>query len=173
NLKGTIWRNRSDRNGFFRMTRGWCVRCSPYPCTKRKERTAMTDIAGRPRAVIIGAGFGGIEAAKALKRAPVEVTVIDRQNHHCFQPLLYQVATAALSPADVAWPIRHMLARQKNVTALMAEVRAIDTKARRVHAGEMRIPYDYLVIATGATHSYFGHEDWAKFAPGLKGIDDA
>src|SRR5438105_10557698 len=136
------------------------------------QELAMPDT-GRPRVVIIGAGFGGLEAAKALRDAPVDVTVIDRQNHHCFQPLLYQVATAALSPADVAWPIRHMLARQKNATALMAEDRAIDTKARLVHAGEMRIPYDYLVIATGATHSYFGHEDWAKFAPGLKGIDDA
>jgi len=127
----------------------------------------------RPKVVIIGAGFGGIEAAKSLKRAPVDVTVIDRQNHHCFQPLLYQVATAALSPADVAWPIRHILRKQKNATVLMAEVSAIDTQNKRVHANGIDIPYDYLVLATGATHSYFGHDEWAQAAPGLKRIEDA
>src|SRR5262245_36583031 len=114
--------------------------------------------AERPQVVIIGAGFGGIEAAKALRRAPVDVTVIDRQNHHCFQPLLYQVAAAALSPADVAWPIRHMLAKQDNATVLMAEVQAIDTQAQQVLTDGLSVAYDYLVIATGATHSYFGHE---------------
>jgi NADH:ubiquinone reductase (H+-translocating) len=128
---------------------------------------------GQPRVVIVGAGFGGIEAAKALRDLPVDVIVIDRQNHHCFQPLLYQVATAALSPADVAWPIRHMLAHQKNATVLMAEVSAIDTAARVVQTPELHIGYDYLVIATGATHSYLGHDEWAALAPGLKGIDDA
>jgi NADH dehydrogenase len=127
----------------------------------------------RAKVVIIGAGFGGIEAAKALRRAPVEVTVIDRQNHHCFQPLLYQVATAALSPADVAWPIRHILRKQKNATVLMAEVHAIDTTKRRVQIDSVSIPYDYLVLATGATHSYFGHDEWAEVAPGLKRIEDA
>jgi NADH:quinone reductase (non-electrogenic) len=127
----------------------------------------------RAKVVIVGAGFGGIEAAKALRRAPVEVTVIDRQNHHCFQPLLYQVATAALSPADVAWPIRHILRKQKNATVLMAEVHAIDTTKRRVHIDSMSIPYDYLVLATGAAHSYFGHDEWAEVAPGLKRIEDA
>ncbi len=127
----------------------------------------------RAKVVIIGAGFGGIEAAKALHRAPVEVTVIDRQNHHCFQPLLYQVATAALSPADVAWPIRHILRKQKNATVLMAEVHAIDTTKRRVQIDSVSIPYDYLVLATGATHSYFGHDEWAEVAPGLKRIEDA
>src|SRR5689334_19272738 len=101
--------------------------------------------------VIIGAGFGGIAAAKELRRAPVAVTVIDRQNHHCFQPLLYQVATAALSPADVAWPIRHMLRKQKNATVLMAEVRAVDTQAQVARTADASIAYDYLVIATGAT----------------------
>jgi len=126
-----------------------------------------------PRVIIVGAGFGGLEAAKALRNAPVDVTVIDRQNHHCFQPLLYQVATAALSPADVAWPIRHMLAHQRNATVLMEEVRAIDTQARVVHASDESMGYDYLVIATGATHSYIGHDEWEAFAPGLKGIDDA
>src|SRR3974377_799516 len=111
----------------------------------------------RTRVVIIGAGFGGIEAAKALRRSPVEVTVIDRQNHHCFQPLLYQVATAALSPADVAWPIRHILREQKNATVLMAEVRGIDTARRVVRTDTIEVAYDDLVLATGATHSYFGH----------------
>ena len=133
----------------------------------------MTSAARQPRVVIIGGGFGGLEAAKALRGANVDLTVVDRQNHHCFQPLLYQVATAALSPADVAWPIRHMLARQRNAKVLMAEVQAVDTAARQVITGDLKIPYDYLVIATGATHSYFGHDDWAVFAPGLKGIDDA
>jgi NADH:quinone reductase (non-electrogenic) len=128
---------------------------------------------GRVKVVIIGAGFGGIEAAKELRRAPVEVTVIDRQNHHCFQPLLYQVATAALSPADVAWPIRHILRKQKNATVLMAEARAIDTTKRCVEIDSASIPFDYLVLATGATHSYFGHDEWADVAPGLKLIEDA
>ena len=127
----------------------------------------------RPRVVIAGAGFGGIEAAKALARAPVDVTIIDRQNHHCFQPLLYQVATAALSPADVAWPIRHILRKQKNATVLMADVRGVDAAQRVVGADSVEIPYDYLVLATGATHSYFGHDDWAEAAPGLKRIEDA
>jgi NADH:ubiquinone reductase (H+-translocating) len=130
--------------------------------------------ASRPRVVIIGAGFGGIEAAMTLRRAPVEVTLVDRQNHHCFQPLLYQVATAALSPADIAWPIRHILRGQDNVTVLMAEVTGVDTAGRRVLLnGADPVAYDILVIATGATHSYFGHDDWAEFAPGLKRIVDA
>ena len=128
---------------------------------------------GRAKVVIIGAGFGGLEAAKSLKRTPVDVTVIDRQNHHCFQPLLYQVATAALSPADVAWPIRHILRKQKNATVLMADVRGIDTGKRLVQIDSVTIPYDYLVLATGATHSYFGHDEWADVAPGLKRIEDA
>jgi NADH dehydrogenase len=127
----------------------------------------------RPNVVIVGAGFGGLEAAKALARAAVDVTVIDRQNHHCFQPLLYQVATAALSPAEIAWPTRHILRRQANATVLMAEVTGVDADGRRVLTSAGPIPYDYLVLATGATHSYFGHDDWAEFAPGLKRIEDA
>ncbi len=127
----------------------------------------------RPKVVIVGAGFGGLEAAKALARTAVDVVVIDRQNHHCFQPLLYQVATAALSPADVAWPIRHILRAQENATVLMAAVRGIDTDKRIVHANSISVPYDYLVLATGATHSYFGHDEWAEVAPGLKRIEDA
>jgi NADH:ubiquinone reductase (H+-translocating) len=127
----------------------------------------------RSQVVIVGAGFGGLEAAKALRRAPVDITVIDRQNHHLFQPLLYQVATAALSPAEVAWPIRHILRREHNTTVLMAEVTGVDTAGRRVLIAAGALPYDYLIIATGATHSYFGHDDWAPYAPGLKRIEDA
>jgi NADH dehydrogenase len=127
----------------------------------------------RPKVVIVGAGFGGLEAAKALSHVAVDVTVIDRQNHHCFQPLLYQVATAALSPAEIAWPIRHILRQQRNATVLMAEVNGIDLAGRLVQTGAGPISYDYLVIATGATHSYFGHDDWIDFAPGLKRIEDA
>jgi NADH:quinone reductase (non-electrogenic) len=126
-----------------------------------------------PKVVIVGGGFGGIEAAKELRHAAVELTLIDRQNHHCFQPLLYQVATAALSPADVAWPIWHILRKQKNATVLMEEVRAIDTGKRQVETHSVSIPYDYLVLATGAAHSYFGHDEWAEVAPGLKRIEDA
>jgi len=126
-----------------------------------------------PKVVIVGAGFGGLTVAQSLARAPVDVTVIDRHNFHYFQPLLYQVATAVLSPADIAWPIRSILRRQKNARVLMAEVTSVDAKARTVQAGRTTIPYDYLVVATGATHSYFGHPDWAPFAPGLKQIEDA
>jgi NADH dehydrogenase len=127
----------------------------------------------RPKVVIVGAGFGGLEAAKALSRVAVDVIVVDRQNHHCFQPLLYQVATAALSPAEIAWPIRHMLRQQENATVFMAEVEAVDLAARFVQTKAGPISYDYLVLATGATHSYFGHDEWAEFAPGLKRIEDA
>jgi NADH:ubiquinone reductase (H+-translocating) len=127
----------------------------------------------RPKVVIVGAGFGGIEAAHTLAKTPVDVTIVDRPNHHCFQPLLYQVATAALSPADVAWPIRHIFRRQANTTVLMAEVRGVDTGRRIVQADAAEIPYDYLVLATGAAHSYFGHDEWADAAPGLKRIEDA
>jgi NADH dehydrogenase len=127
----------------------------------------------RPKVVIVGAGFGGLEAAKALSRVAVDVTVIDRQNHHCFQPLLYQVATAALSPAEIAWPIRHMLRQQRNATVFMAEVEAVDFAGRFVRTDAGPFSYDYLVLATGATHSYFGHDEWAEFAPGLKRIEDA
>ena len=127
----------------------------------------------RPQVVIAGAGFAGLEASRALANAEVEVTLIDAHNHHCFQPLLYEVATAALSPADVAWPIRGIVRAQKNVRVIMARVIAIDVTARCVHTSEIDLPYDYLVLATGATHSYFGHDDWAPFAPGLKHIADA
>ena len=125
------------------------------------------------RVLIIGGGFAGLEAAKALARAPVEITLIDRQNHHCFQPLLYQVATATLSPADIAWPIRGILSGQRNVRVLMANVEGVDTDRRLVRTTGGDFAYDQLVIATGATHAYFGHEEWAPHAPGLKRIEDA
>ena len=125
------------------------------------------------RVVIVGAGFGGLEAAKTLRRAPAEVIVVDRQNHHCFQPLLYQVATAALSPADVAWPTRHILRDQRNATVLMEEVSGIDTQQKLLRTNFGDVAYDFLVVATGATHAYFGHDEWAAFAPGLKRIEDA
>lgn len=128
----------------------------------------------RPRVVIVGAGFGGIHAARALRHLPVDVTVVDRRNHHTFQPLLYQVALAVLSPADIAQPIRTILRHQANTEVLMDEVNAIDVQARRVGmASGAQLAYDYLVIATGSTHSYFGKDEWARFAPGLKGIEDA
>ncbi len=127
----------------------------------------------RPQVVIAGAGFGGLSATKALAKADVDVALVDAYNHHCFQPLLYQVATAALSPADVAWPIRAIVRAQKNVRVIMARITGIDVQARRVHTTEIELPYDYLVLATGSTHSYFGHDEWAPFAPGLKHIADA
>lgn len=127
----------------------------------------------KPRVVIVGGGFGGLEAAKALARAPVEVMLVDRRNHHLFQPLLYQVATAALSPAEVAWPIRRLLRNQANVRVLMAEVTGVDVARREVLLGARREPWNFLVIASGATHSWFGHDEWAPYAPGLKTIEDA
>ena len=127
----------------------------------------------RPRVLIIGAGFGGLACAQTLRRADVDIAIIDRQNYHCFQPLLYQAATAALSPADVAWPIRHILRRQTNATVFMTEVTGIDPAKQIVTTKSGPFPFDYLVIATGAMHSYFGHDSWAGFAPGLKRIEDA
>jgi NADH dehydrogenase len=130
--------------------------------------------ARRPRVVIIGAGFGGLEAAKALGSKPVDVTVVDRLNYHLFQPLLYQVALAALSSTDVAYPIRSILHHHANVEVLLGEVVGIDLAARQVTLGDgTQIPYDYLVVAAGAGTSYFGHDDWAAVAPGLKDLDDA
>jgi NADH dehydrogenase len=126
-----------------------------------------------PRVVILGAGFGGLEATKTLRHAPVEIILIDRQNYHCFQPLLYQVATAALSPADIAWPIRHILRRQENATVFMAEVNGIDAGARVVNTKAGPFSFDFLVIATGARNWYFGHDRWVELAPGLKRIEDA
>lgn len=134
----------------------------------------MTAAPARPRVIIIGGGFGGLYAARALRGAPVDVTVIDRTNHHVFQPLLYQVATAMLSPADIAAPIRWLLRKQRNTEVLLGEVTAIDTSARTVTVDRSRkYAYDYLIVAAGARHSYFGHDEWESRAPGLKSIDDA
>ena len=126
-----------------------------------------------PRVVIIGAGFGGLEAAKHLADKPVQVTVIDRTNYHLFQPLLYQVATAALSPADIAAPVRGILGKYGNIEIILAEAQAVDVAARTVQTADREIPYDYLIVATGARHSYFGHDEWEKLAPGLKSLEDA
>jgi NADH dehydrogenase len=125
------------------------------------------------RVAILGGGFGGLNAAKALRRAPVQVTLIDRRNHHLFQPLLYQVATAALNPSDIAIPIRRVLRRQDNAEVILGEAMAIDVPGRRALLRDGAVPYDFLVIATGATHAYFGHPEWEKDAPGLKTLEDA
>ncbi len=128
----------------------------------------------KPRIVIIGCGFGGLEATRALGEAPVDITLVDKTNHHLFQPLLYQVATAGLSAPAIAAPVRHLFRKQANVTTLLGEVIAIDAAARQVHLKDGPIlPYDHLIVAAGATHSYFGRDDWAPFAPGLKTLDDA
>ena len=126
-----------------------------------------------PHAVIVGAGFGGLEAAKVLGGEAVRVTVIDRTNYHLFQPLLYQVATAALSPADIAAPIRAILSKFPNIEVRLAEVTAVDVANRKVKTGDAEIAYDYLILATGARHSYFGHDEWERLAPGLKSLEDA
>jgi len=126
-----------------------------------------------PRIVLVGAGFGGLNAAQALAEAPVKITVIDRKNFHTFQPLLYQVATAGLSPGEIAAPIRSILRSHKNIEVLMAEVTDFDLDHRQVETAEGTIHYDYLIVAAGASHAYFGHDDWEPYAPGLKTIEDA
>ncbi|MGH7949283.1 MAG: NAD(P)/FAD-dependent oxidoreductase, partial [Candidatus Binataceae bacterium] len=126
-----------------------------------------------PHVVIIGGGFAGLNAAKELRRAPVRITLVDRRNHHLFQPLLYQVATAALNPSEIASPIRRILRHQKNARVILGDADAIDTARRRVILRDGELAYDFLIVATGATHSYFGHDEWAEAAPGLKTIEDA
>ena len=129
----------------------------------------------RPHVVVLGGGFGGLAAVRALARAPVNVTLVDRTNHHVFQPLLYQVATANLAPSDIATPLRRILRAQRNATVLLADARAVDVAARRVHLGGGLAPlaYDYLIVATGSRHAYFGHDAWEPLAPGLKTLADA
>src|SRR6202790_3011176 len=127
----------------------------------------------RPRVVIVGAGFGGLTAARRIARLPVQVTVVDRKNHHTFQPLLYQVATAGLSPGEIAAPIRWILRSHSNVEVLLEEVVDFNLEQRKVITKEQVLDYDYLIIASGATHAYFGHEEWEPLAPGLKTIEDA
>src|SRR6266581_8115340 len=142
--------------------------------TPKNVEAASTNLpAVMPRVVIVGAGFGGLRAARALRDAPVHVTVIDRQNHHLFQPLLYWVATAGLSPADICSPIRGILRKQKNTEVVLEEVTGVDVQEQRVLMGDRSVPYDYLVLATGAHDNYFGHPEWEHYAPGLKSIVDA
>jgi NADH dehydrogenase len=143
------------------------------PVVERPEVAQRNAPAHRPRIVVVGAGFGGLSAAMRLARVAAEVTIVDRRNHHLFQPLLYQVATAALSPADIAAPIRGILSRQANTAVILGTVTGIDVGGRAVLLGERRIPYDQLVVATGARESYFGHDDWAAVTSGLKTIEDA
>jgi NADH dehydrogenase len=135
--------------------------------------TQGSDDSKPPTVVIVGGGFGGLAAAQALRGAPARVILLDRRNHHLFQPLLYQVATAALSSGDIAMPIRRVFRRQRNVEVILGEAAEIDCKARKVILTDGELDYDYLVLATGATHSYFRHDEWARFAPGLKTIEDA
>ena len=133
----------------------------------------MTQHVTRPRVVVIGAGFAGLNAAKALANAPVDVTVVDRKNHHTFQPLLYQVALAVLSPAEIASPVRTVLRHAANTEVLLGEVKGFDLQKRLVLLDDLDLPYDYLILAAGATHAYFGHPEWEEFAPGLKTLEDA
>jgi NADH dehydrogenase len=125
------------------------------------------------KVIIIGSGFGGLSAAKDLSRQDFQITIIDRTNHHLFQPLLYQVATAALSPADIAIPIRSIFSENKNVEVLLGDVSLIDKEQRRVFFNGSELEFDYLIIATGSRHSYFGKDEWEKYAPGLKTLNDA
>jgi len=133
----------------------------------------MTQHGNRPKVVVIGAGFAGINAAKALGKAPVDLTVVDRKNHHTFQPLLYQVALAVLSPAEIASPVRTVLRRARNTEVLLGQVSGFDLEKRVVRLDGLELPYDYLIVAAGATHAYFGHPEWEAIAPGLKTLEDA
>ena len=138
-----------------------------------EERHRRSDHDGPMRVIVIGAGFAGLSAAQSLSHMQVALTVIDQRNHHLFQPLLYQVATAGLSPTDIATPIRSLFSGRRNVRVLLGQVTGVDTLAREVLLDEKRVPYDTLIVATGARHAYFGRDDWEKFAPGLKQIEDA
>src|SRR5262249_36799926 len=156
------------------------VHRSTAPVTPANDALSRGDMAADrrkaeawPRVVILGAGFGGLTAAHALRNAPVQIILIDRRNHHLFQPLLYQVATAGLSPADIAIPIRSIFHRQQNTKVFLGEVTGVDKQTRHVLVANRRVPYDFLIIATGARHAYFGHEEWEPFAPGLKSVEDA
>src|ERR1700746_2739533 len=139
-----------------------------------EAEASIAPTASFPRVVIVGGGFGGLQAAKELADKGVRVTVVDRTNHHLFQPLLYQVATAGLSPADIAQPIRHILKEAKNIEVVMGEVDRIHVNVKKVYTTtNAAFSYDYLIVAAGARHSYFGHDEWERFAPGLKSLEDA
>ncbi len=138
-----------------------------------KDSQAEWKDTSRPHVVILGGGFGGLYAARSLRKAPVRITLVDRRNHHVFQPLLYQVATAGLSAGDIAYPIRSVLRKQRNTRVILGEVTSIDSAAKKVTLENGDLDYDYLIVATGAKHAYFGHEEWRPFAPGLKTIEDA
>ena len=153
----------SGRLSLDAWVRDWCGR--RYP---ELDGGLGFDLASAPRVVIVGAGFGGLACAYALRHTPVNITLVDRHNYHLFQPLLYQVATAALAPGDIATPIRGLLRDQPNARVLLGEVTGVDSKCRHVILGDRRIPYDYLVLASGARHSYFGRSEWEPYAPGLK-----
>src|ERR1700739_3397116 len=142
---------------------------------RNRRPYAMSTVPSKPhRVVIVGAGFGGLETTYRLAGAPVEITLIDRRNHHLFQPLLYQVATASLATSEIAWPIRYLLRDRPEVTTLFANVCGVDAAASQVQLDDAaRIPYDTLILATGARHAYFGHDEWEPFAPGLKTLEDA
>src|SRR5579872_1939482 len=170
------WPDNGNTQNEFHATvplRPWQMAAGKMTLTLRPRTSGEYVQKQRPKVVIVGAGFGGLEAARALRSAPVDITVVDRQNHHCFQPLLYQVASAALSPAAVAWPIRHILRAKRNATVLMANVNGVDTARKLVHMDIGDMSYDFLVIASGSMHSYFGHDEWSGYAPGLKRIEDA
>jgi NADH:quinone reductase (non-electrogenic) len=161
------------RLGADRRRKSWLR--SQRPCTKLAETSfsgASTELA-KKRIVIVGAGFGGLATAKALARADIDITIVDKRNYHLFQPLLYQVAAAGLSPADIAWPIRNIFSRQSNVSVRLARVTNIDARLCEVTDSGGRLAYDYLVIASGAQHAYFGHDEWEPLAPGLKRLVDA
>jgi len=131
----------------------------------------MTD---KPKIVIVGGGFGGLAAIKELKGVDADITVIDRRNHHLFQPLLYQVATTSLGPSEIAWPIRQLVHRRREITTLLSSVTGIDTAAKLIRLENgTEVSYDYVILATGAQHAYFGHDDWEPYAPGLKTLEDA
>ena len=146
----------------------------PSPSTMREIAPSHEPAHGRHRVVVVGAGFGGLETVQRLAGSGVDITLVDRRNHHLFQPLLYQVAGASLSPSEIAWPIRSLFAKRKDVRTLLGEVEGVDTGGRRVILEDgSTVAYDTLVIATGARHSYFGHDQWEPFAPGLKSLEDA
>src|SRR5258706_7812572 len=150
-------------------TRAAGLESSQPPLLKSMDSRASSD----PRVVIVGGGFAGLTAARTLRRAPVQITLVDRHNHHVFQPLLYQVATAGLSSTNIAAPLRHILRRQRNATVLLADATGVDLRRQRLILRDGELPYDFLVLAAGATHSYFGHEEWSRHAPGLKTLNDA